>query len=312
MADKKETNPKIQNQNPDIHDGVEITPAIRADILSEALPYIRKFAGWTIVIKYGGNAMIDDSLKESFAKDVSLLKLVGLHPVVVHGGGPQINDMLGKVGKEGEFVQGMRVTDPETMSIVEMVLGGQVNKEIVSLLNLHGGKAIGITGRDCHFIHARKLFVNTPDPVDIGQVGTVEDVDGSMIMDLVERGFIPVIAPIGVGPSGEPYNINADLVAAAVAMELKAEKLIMMTNIPGVLDKDGNLLTNLTPSRIAALIKDGTLTGGMLPKISSALEACNQGVAAVQIIDGRVPHALLLELFTNKGIGSMIIPEDGV
>lgn len=288
-----------------------ISPAVKTAILSEALPYIRKFAGWTLVIKYGGNAMTDDSLKEGFAKDVALLKLVGINPVVVHGGGPQINGMLEKVGKKGEFVQGMRVTDKETMDIVEMVLGGSVNKEIVSLLNQHGGKAIGLTGRDGHFLRAKKLFINTPEKngVDIGQVGTVDEIDGSLIRNMIERGYIPVIAPIGVGMGGEAFNINADLVAGRLAKELKAQKLLLMTNTPGVLDKDGNLLTNLTPKRIDALVADGTLSGGMLPKIASALDAATHGVKAVHIIDGRVPHALLLEIFTDSGVGSMILGE---
>ena len=288
-----------------------ISPAVKTAILSEALPYIRKFAGWTLVIKYGGNAMTDDSLKEGFAKDVALLKLVGINPVVVHGGGPQINGMLEKVGKKGEFVQGMRVTDKETMDIVEMVLGGSVNKEIVSLLNQHGGKAIGLTGRDGHFLRAKKLFINTPERngVDIGQVGTVDEIDGTLIRNMVERGYIPVIAPIGVGMGGEAFNINADLVAGRLAKELKAQKLLLMTNTPGVLDKDGNLLTNLTPKRIDALVADGTLSGGMLPKIASALDAATHGVKAVHIIDGRVPHALLLEIFTDSGVGSMILGE---
>ncbi|MBP3221814.1 MAG: acetylglutamate kinase [Neisseriaceae bacterium] len=288
-----------------------ISPAVKTAILSEALPYIRKFAGWTLVIKYGGNAMTDDSLKEGFAKDVALLKLVGINPVVVHGGGPQINGMLEKVGKKGEFVQGMRVTDKETMDIVEMVLGGSVNKEIVSLLNQHGGKAIGLTGRDGHFLRAKKLFINTPERngVDIGQVGTVDEIDGTIIRNMVERGYIPVIAPIGVGMGGEAFNINADLVAGRLAKELKAQKLLLMTNTPGVLDKDGNLLTNLTPKRIDELVADGTLSGGMLPKIASALDAATHGVKAVHIIDGRVPHALLLEIFTDSGVGSMILGE---
>ena len=284
----------------------------KAAILAEALPYIRQFSGSTIVIKYGGNAMTDPALKEGFAKDVVLLKLVGIHPVVVHGGGPQINDLLNKVGKEGVFVQGMRVTDSETMDIVEMVLGGHVNKEITSLLNQHGGRAVGITGRDSHFIKAKKMFINTPERngVDIGQVGQVESIDTGLIRGMVERGYIPVVAPIGVGRQGEAFNINADVVAGKLAEELRAEKLIMMTNISGVLDKEGNLLTNLTPARIDELIADGTLHGGMLPKISSAVDAAINGVKATHIIDGRVPHALLLEIFTNQGVGSMILGGD--
>ena len=284
----------------------------KAAILAEALPYIRQFSGSTIVIKYGGNAMTDPALKEGFAKDVVLLKLVGIHPVVVHGGGPQINDLLNKVGKEGVFVQGMRVTDSETMDIVEMVLGGHVNKEITSLLNQHGGRAVGITGRDSHFIKAKKMFINTPERngVDIGQVGQVESIDTGLIRGMVERGYIPVVAPIGVGRQGEAFNINADVVAGKLAEELRAEKLIMMTNISGVLDKEGNLLTNLTPARIDELIADGTLHGGMLPKISSAVDAAINGVKATHIIDGRVPHALLLEIFTNQGVGSMSLGGD--
>ncbi|WP_037586181.1 acetylglutamate kinase [Stenoxybacter acetivorans] len=285
----------------------------KAAVLAEALPYIRQFSGCTVVIKYGGNAMIEPELKEGFAKDVVLLKLVGMHPVVVHGGGPQINQLLQKVGKEGVFVQGMRVTDGETMDIVEMVLGGHVNKEITSLLNQHGGKAVGITGRDSHFIRAKKMFINTPERngVDIGQVGQVESIDTSLIQGMVKQGYIPVVAPIGVGRQGEAFNINADVVAGKLAEALNAEKLIMMTNTAGVLDKDGQLLTNLTPTRIDELIADGTLHGGMLPKISSALDAALGGVKATHIIDGRVPHALLLEIFTDEGVGSMILCERG-
>ena len=281
----------------------------RAEILAEALPYIRKYAGATIVIKYGGNAMTDAAWKEGFAKDVVLLKLCGMNPIVVHGGGPQINHMLEKVGKQGEFVQGMRVTDAETMDVVEMVLGGSVNKEIVSMLNQFGGKAVGLTGKDGHFMKAKKLFINTPDKngVDIGQVGTVDSIDGTLISGLAEKGYIPVIAPIGVGRNGEAFNINADLVAGRLAKELMAERLIMMTNTPGILDKEGKLLTDLTPKLVDELIADGTLSGGMLPKIASALDAATSGVKATIIIDGRVPHALLLELFTNAGVGSMIL-----
>lgn len=285
--------------------------AERAEILAEALPYIRKYAGATIVIKYGGNAMTDAALKEGFAKDVVLLKLCGMNPIVVHGGGPQINNMLEKVGKQGEFVQGMRVTDAETMEVVEMVLGGSVNKEIVSLINQHGGKAVGLTGKDGHFMKAKKMFINTPDKngVDIGQVGTIDSIDGTLISGLAEKGYIPVIAPIGVGRNGEAFNINADLVAGRLAKELEAERLIMMTNTAGILDKNGNLLTNLTPAMVDDLIADGTLSGGMLPKIASALDAATNGVKATIIIDGRVAHALLLELFTDSGVGSMILDE---
>ncbi|WP_107687626.1 acetylglutamate kinase [Neisseria wadsworthii] len=293
-------------------DREHIPAAVKANILGEALPYIRHFSGSTFVIKYGGNAMTEEHLKEGFAKDVTLLKLVGINPVIVHGGGPQINEMLEKVGKEGVFVQGMRVTDTETMDIVEMVLGGHVNKEIVSLLNQNGGKAVGVTGRDNHFIKAKKLFINTPERngVDIGQVGVIESIDCTLITQMIRGGYIPVVAPIGVGRQGEAFNINADLVAGKLAEELNAEKLIMMTNITGVMDKDGNLLTNLTPRKIDSLIADGTLYGGMLPKISSAIEAATNGVKAVHIIDGRVLNALLLEIFTDKGVGSMILGKE--
>ncbi|MGL6070933.1 acetylglutamate kinase [Craterilacuibacter sp.] len=286
------------------------TPAAdKASILSEALPYIRRFAGKTLVIKYGGNAMTDDKLKEDFAKDVVLLKLVGMNPVVVHGGGPQINELLARVGKAGEFIQGMRVTDAETMDVVEMVLGGLVNKEIVSLINQHGGKAVGLTGKDGHFIRAKKLLLPSMTdeaPIDIGQVGEVDSIDPSLVALLDTQDFIPVIAPIGVGLNGEAYNINADLVAGKLAETLGAEKLILMTNTPGVLDKDGELLTNLTAAQVDALFADGTIHGGMLPKIASALDAARSGVGAVHIIDGRVPHALLLEVMTAAGVGTMI------
>ncbi|MBN3860193.1 acetylglutamate kinase [Neisseriaceae bacterium PsAf] len=291
----------------------QISNLTKAEILSEALPYIRKFSNSTIVIKYGGNAMIDETLKQSFAKDIALLKLVGFNPVVVHGGGPQINALLERVGKKGEFFQGLRITDNETMSIVEMVLGGSVNKEIVSLINLFGGKAIGITGIDGHFIKAKKIKLNIDQnspQVDIGQVGEVTEINADFLSNLISSNSIPVIAPIGVGMNGEAFNINADIVAGKIASALHATKLIMMTNTPGVLDKNGNLLTDLTPNKISTLIEDGTLYGGMLPKINSALEAAKEGNNAVHIIDGRVPHALLLELFTDEGIGSMILPRE--
>ena len=280
-----------------------------AAILAEALPYIRRFNDKTMVIKYGGNAMTDDALKQGFAQDVVLLKLVGLNPVVVHGGGPQINDLLARVGKHGEFIQGMRVTDRETMDIVEMVLGGLVNKEIVSLINQHGGRAVGLTGKDGHFIRARKMYLHgegADEQIDIGQVGEIETIDPELVALLDSRDFIPVIAPIGVGSDGEAYNINADVVAGKLAETLKAEKLILMTNTPGVLDKQGNLLTGLTSKRIDELFADGTISGGMLPKISSALDAARNGVNSVHIIDGRVPHALLLEILTHHGVGTMI------
>ncbi|HWS74399.1 MAG TPA: acetylglutamate kinase [Quisquiliibacterium sp.] len=282
----------------------------KAEILAEALPYIRRFHGRTIVIKYGGNAMTDEKLKQSFAHDVVLLKLVGMNPVVVHGGGPQIEQLLSKVGKKGEFVQGMRVTDEETMGIVEMVLAGQVNKEIVELINTAGGKAVGLTGQDGGLIRARKMMLADKDhpgeQIDIGQVGEIAKIDPSVIQTLTANGFIPVIAPIGSGEQGETYNINADLVAGKVAEVLRAEKLVLLTNTPGVLDKEGKLLTGLTARRIDELFADGTISGGMLPKISSALDAARGGVNSVHIIDGRVDHCLLLEIMTASGVGTMI------
>ena len=288
----------------------DITAAQKAQTLAEALPYIKRFFDKTIVIKYGGNAMTDPHLKECFASDVVLLKLVGMNPVVVHGGGPQIDEMLEKLGKKGEFIQGMRVTDEETMDIVEMVLGGQVNKEIVNLVNRHGGKAVGLTGQDGNFIHAHKLLMENKEKpnemIDIGQVGEITAIDPSIINFLDGSDFIPVIAPIGVGINGETYNINADVVAGKLAEILGAEKLIMLTNTPGVLDKKGKLLTGLTPKQIDDLVKEGTLSGGMLPKISSALDAARSGVKSVHIIDGRVEHALLLEVLTDEGVGTLI------
>ena len=282
----------------------------RAKILAEALPYIRRFSGKTIVIKYGGNAMTDERLKHSFARDVVLLKLVGMNPVVVHGGGPQIDELLKRVGKKGEFVQGMRVTDAETMDVVEMVLGGLVNKEIVTLINQHGGRAIGLTGKDGSFIRARKMLLPVKDSesemLDIGQVGEVASIDPEIIALLETREFIPVVAPIGVGSDGLSYNINADLVAGKLAEVLRAEKLVLLTNTPGVLDKDGKLLTGLTPKQVDGLFADGTIHGGMLPKISSALDAAKGGVKSVHIIDGRVEHALLLEVLTDEGVGTLI------
>ena len=288
----------------------ETTSTQKAQTLAEALPYIKRFFDKTIVIKYGGNAMTDPQLKESFASDVVLLKLVGMNPVVVHGGGPQINEMLDKLGKKGEFIQGMRVTDEETMEIVEMVLGGHVNKEIVNLINQKGGRAVGLTGQDGNFIHAKKLLManlnNPEEMIDVGQVGDITKIDPSIINFLDSGDFIPVIAPIGVGPDGETYNINADVVAGKLAEILGAEKLILLTNTPGVLDKNGNLLTGLTPKQIDDLVEDGTLSGGMLPKISSALDAARSGVKSVHIIDGRVEHALLLEVLTDDGVGTLI------
>ena len=284
-----------------------------AHVLSEALPYIRKFQGRTIVIKYGGNAMIDEKLKNGFAKDIILLKLVGLNPVVVHGGGPQIGDLLKRVGKESHFVGGMRITDKETMDVVEMVLGGQVNKEIVSLLNSHGAKAVGLTGKDGALISAKKMQfshqseeMNTPEIIDIGHVGEVTNIDTSVIDMLIHGDFIPVIAPIGLGKDGESYNINADLVAGKLAEELNAEKLILLTNIRGLLDKHEKLLTGLSIKKVDELIVDGTIHGGMLPKICCALEAVQNNVCSAHIIDGRIEHAVMLELFTDEGIGTLI------
>ncbi|MBU3719899.1 MAG: acetylglutamate kinase [Burkholderiaceae bacterium] len=283
---------------------------VKAAVLAEALPYIRRFHGKTIVIKYGGNAMTEDDLKQSFARDIILLRLVGILPVVVHGGGPQIESLLSKVGKKGEFIQGMRVTDTETMDIVEMVLAGQVNKEIVELINHAGGKAVGLTGQDGGLIRARKMMVKadtgSQEVLDLGHVGEIESVDPAIIHSLLASGFVPVIAPIGSGREGETYNINADLVAGKIAEILKAEKLILMTNTPGVLDKDGRLLTGLSAREIDGLFADGTISGGMLPKISSALEAARSGVHSVHIVDGRVPHCLLLEILTSEGVGTMI------
>ena len=288
----------------------KLSPVDKAGVLAEALPYIKRFHGKTIVVKYGGNAMTDEHLKQCFARDVVLLKLVGMNPVVVHGGGPQIENLLARVGKKGEFVQGMRVTDAETMEVVEMVLGGQVNKEIVNLINQHGGKAVGLTGKDGNFIRAKKLLMenkdNPGDLIDIGQVGDIVSIDPSLIALLDTGAFIPVIAPIGVGSEGETYNINADVVAGKIAEVLKAEKLVLLTNTPGVLDQNGNLLTGITPKHVDDMVADGTLSGGMLPKISSALDAARSGVKSVHIIDGRVEHALLLEILTDEGVGTLI------
>ncbi len=285
-------------------------PQVKAGILAEALPYIKRFHGKTIVVKYGGNAMTDAHLKQCFARDVVLLKLVGMNVVVVHGGGPQIENMLARVGKKGEFVQGMRVTDAETMEVVEMVLGGQVNKDVVNLINQAGGKAVGLTGKDGSFIRAKKLLMphkdNPDDMIDIGQVGDIVAIDPSLIALLDTGAFIPVIAPIGVGAEGETYNINADVVAGKIAEVLKAEKLVMLTNTPGVLDEAGKLLTGITPKQIDDMVTDGTLSGGMLPKIGSALDAARSGVKSVHIIDGRVEHALLLEILTDEGVGTLI------
>jgi len=284
-----------------------------AHVLSEAMPYIRRFRGKTIVIKYGGNAMVDEALKSGFARDVVLMKLVGINPVVVHGGGPQIGKLLEKIGKKSEFVEGMRVTDTETMDVVEMVLGGQVNKEIVSLIARHGGSAVGLTGKDGDLIRARKMKIERSSPeleateiIDLGHVGEVESIDASIVDMLVGGDFIPVIAPIGVGADGCSYNINADLVAGRMAEVLEAEKLILLTNTTGLLDSDGQLLTGLNAADVDALTEDGTIHGGMLPKISCALSAVNSGVKAAHIIDGRVAHAVLVELFTDEGVGTLI------
>ena len=294
-------------------DLLSIAPRDKAEILAQALPYIRKFHGKTMVIKYGGNAMTDPALQADFAEDVVLLKLVGMNPVVVHGGGPQIEQALNRLGKKGEFIQGMRVTDAETMEVVEMVLGGQVNKDIVNLINRHGGSAIGLTGKDAELIRAKKLTVTRqtpemtqPEIIDIGHVGEVTGVNTELLNMLVKGDFIPVIAPIGVGADGESYNINADLVAGKVAEALKAEKLMLLTNIAGLMDKQGEVLTGLTTEQVDELIADGTIYGGMLPKIRCALEAVQGGVTSAHIIDGRVPNAVLLEIFTDSGVGTLI------
>ena len=288
----------------------DIPPILKAEILSEALPYIRQYHGKTIVIKYGGNAMVEERLKESFARDVILLKLVGMNPVVVHGGGPQIDEALKKIGKVGTFIQGMRVTDEETMEVVEWVLGGEVQQDIVMLINHFGGQAVGLTGKDGGLIHAKKLLV--PDEnkrgenIDIGFVGEIEAINPAVVKALQDDAFIPVISPIGFSEEGQAFNINADLVAGKMAEILHAEKLVMMTNIPGVLDKNGKLLTDLTAREIDELFADGTISGGMLPKISSALDAAKSGVNSVHIIDGRIEHSLLLEILTEQAFGTMI------
>ncbi len=279
-----------------------------AEILIEALPYIQALDRKTVVIKFGGNAMVDEDLKSSFARDVVLLKQIGVNPVIVHGGGPQIAKLLEQIGKQSRFIEGMRVTDNETMDIVEMVLGGQVNKQIVALINRHGGRAIGITGKDGGLITARKMRLeglDEPDQ-DLGQVGEVEAIDPAVVAMLDDDGFIPVIAPIGVGRDGASYNINADLVAGRLAAVLGAEKLLLLTNTPGVLDPDGKLLTGLTAAETGRLIDDGVIHGGMLPKVRCALDAVNAGVRTSQIIDGRVRHSVLLELLTDSGVGTLI------
>lgn len=291
-------------------DHYTISPKDKAEILAQAMPYIRQFHGKTMVIKYGGNAMTDPALQAAFAEDVVLLKLVGINPVVVHGGGPQIENALKRLGKTGEFIQGMRVTDAETMEVVEWVLGGEVQQDIVGLINQAGGKAVGLTGRDGAMIRAQKLkMLDAANPAvehDIGQVGDIVSVDPSVVKALQDDAFIPVISPIGFGENNESYNINADVVAAKLATVLQAEKLLMLTNTSGVLNKVGDLLTELSARQIDALFADGTISGGMMPKISGALDAAKSGVKAVHIIDGRVPHVLLLEILTDQAFGTMI------
>lgn len=284
-----------------------------ARVLTDALPYIQRYRGKTIVIKYGGNAMVDESLKNGFARDVVLMKLVGMNPVVVHGGGPQIGKLLNQIGKESHFIDGMRVTDSETMDAVEMVLGGLVNKDIVRLINLQGGSAVGLTGKDGDLIHATKMTItrhseelDAPEIIDLGHVGEVSSIRTAVIDMLVSGDFIPVIAPIGVGDDGRSYNINADLVAGALAAKLQAEKLILLTNTPGLLDADGNLMTGLNAREVEKLIEEGVIHGGMLPKIRTALDAVQSGVERAHIIDGRVEHAVILEVFTNEGVGTLI------
>lgn len=284
-----------------------------AKVLTEALPYIQRFTGKTIIVKFGGNAMIDEKLKNSFARDIVLMKLVGMNPIVVHGGGPQIGEVLKKLNIQSSFVDGMRVTDSQTMDVVEMVLGGTVNKQIVNLINCNGGQAIGITGKDGNLIRARKMEVVrkspdmlAPEIIDIGHVGEVHAINRKVIDLLVQSDFIPVIAPIGVGPDGMSYNINADIVAGKVAEVLQAEKLMLLTNVTGLLDRAGEILTGLTTLKVDELIEDGTIYGGMLPKIRCALDAVKAGVASAHIIDGRVPHAVLLEVFTDAGVGTLI------
>ncbi len=285
-----------------------------ADVLIEALPYIQRFKGKTIVVKFGGNAMIDEALKNSFARDIVLMKSVGLNPIVVHGGGPQIGELLAKLGKSTGFVDGMRITDSETMDVVEMVLGGLVNKDIVNLINQNGGKAVGLTGKDGDFIRAKKIQQRTPSPethaseiIDLGYVGEVSSIDPAVVDMLGRSDFIPVIAPIGVGEDGRSYNINADLVAGKLAEVLKAEKLILLTNTAGILDKQEKLLTGLSIQDIDDLIIDGTISGGMIPKTRCATDALKGGVNSVHIIDGRVDHAVLLELFTDQGVGTLLL-----
>ena len=308
----------MQSNNPAQKNRPENSPAKVAEVLTEALPYIQKFTGKTVVVKYGGNAMTDETLQRSFARDIVLMKLVGMNPIVVHGGGPQIGELLKKLNIQSEFVQGMRVTDSQTMDVVEMVLGATVNKQIVSLINGAGGQAIGITGKDGNLIRAKKLMlnrqlsaeeqanINAPEIIDIGHVGEVKTINRSVIDLLVGSDFIPVIAPIGVGEDGASYNINADLVAGKVAEIMQAEKLMLLTNVAGLQDKQGDTLTGLTTEKVDELIADGTIYGGMLPKIRCALDAVKSGVASAHIVDGRVAHAVLLEIFTDSGVGTLI------
>lgn len=308
MSDSK-TNTSVPKQGNPVPDGQVQT----AQVLTEALPYIRQFHGHTIVIKYGGNAMIEDRLKQSFARDVVLMKLVGINPIIVHGGGPQIGALLTKLNIESRFVNGIRVTDTATMDVVQMVLGGLVNQEIVSLLNTNGGRAVGLTGKDGGLIQAKKLIMepalNASEIIDIGHVGEITRINTEILTTLTEAGFIPVIAPIGVGAEGESYNINADLVAGEVAQSLQAEKLILLTNTPGILDQSGQTISEVTKTGVEKLINDAVITEGMLPKVQCALDAVAQGVHSVQIIDGRVAHALLLEVFTAAGVGTQIFAD---
>ena len=288
-----------------------------AKVLSEALPYIQKFQGHKVVIKYGGNAMTDENLKASFARDVVLMKLVGINPIIVHGGGPQIGQLLDRLSIESRFVNGLRVTDADTMDVVQMVLGGLVNQEIVSLLNTHGGKAVGVTGKDGSLLQARKLppqqdfdnRENASEIIDIGHVGEITHVDTDLLTTLTSSAFIPVIAPIGVGPDGESYNINADTVAGAVACAIQAEKLMLLTNTPGILDKEQKTIPTMTNQQANKLIEEGVISAGMLPKVQCALDAVRSGVLSTQIVDGRAPHALLLEIFTDAGVGTQIFPD---
>ena len=282
-----------------------------ARVLTEALPYLQQFHGTTFVVKYGGNAMTEESLKNAFARDIVLMKLVGINPIVVHGGGPQIGTLLQRLGIESRFVNGMRVTDSETMDVVQMVLGGLVNQEIVSLINTHGGRAVGITGKDSNLVLAKKLTMppelNASEIIDIGHVGEITQINAEILIALSQSAFIPVIAPIGVGTAGESYNINADIVAGRIAAELKAEKLMLLTNTPGILDGEGETISETNEADINDLIAKGIVSDGMLPKVQCALEAVNAGVRSVQIIDGRLPHALLLEIFTPEGVGTQIL-----